>query len=168
MASPGGNPAAAVERAFAHIAATRMADLPLNNPALSVEAVDFRPWDGVWLGVMITPWAINLMLLPGPGTTFRSLAVGQNQSWAFPCGDYEFMGGVDDELGAYQSCSLFSPVFEFASQDDARAVAGAALASLFRVDPAMATDPVLPAGSLAERPMSRRGFLGGGLLGRRK
>ena len=34
------------------------------NPALSVEAVGFRPWDEHWLGVLVTPWFMNLWLMP--------------------------------------------------------------------------------------------------------
>ena len=30
------------------------------NPALAVEAVGFRPWEDHWLGVMVTPWFMNL------------------------------------------------------------------------------------------------------------
>ena len=41
-----------------------MQGLGFVNPALRVEAVAFEPWDGHWLGVMVTPWSINLLLLP--------------------------------------------------------------------------------------------------------
>ena len=29
-----------------------------------LEAVGFAPWESHWLGVLVTPWCINLMLLP--------------------------------------------------------------------------------------------------------
>ena len=32
-------------------------------PAIDVEAVAFAPWESHWLGAMVTPWCINLMLL---------------------------------------------------------------------------------------------------------
>src|SRR5512143_3606548 len=40
----------------------RMQGLPFLNPALQVDAVDFAPWEAFWLGVMITPWFVNLTL----------------------------------------------------------------------------------------------------------
>jgi len=147
MQPEGEDPAAAVEAAFSRIAATRMAGLPLNNPALAVEACCFRPWDGLWLGVLVTPWAINLMLLPGGNPAFRRLGADQRQTWKFPSGEYAFHGAEEAGLGAYQSCSLFSPVFEFAGQDEARAAAAAALVALLAAP--------------APRPISRRAFFGG-------
>lgn len=146
------DPAAAVEAAFARIAATRMAGLPLNNPALAVEACGFRRWNGLWLGVLVTPWTVNLMLLPGGNPAFRRLGADQRQTWTFPSGDYDFLGAEEAGLGPYQSCSLFSPAFEFAGQDEARAAAAAALVALLAPPDDAAPRP---------RPISRRAFLGG-------
>jgi [NiFe] hydrogenase assembly HybE family chaperone len=147
------DPASRVERAFAAIAATRMAGLPLCNPALAVEACGFRPWNGLWLGVLVTPWAINLMLLPDGNPAFRRLGADQRQTWTFPSGDYAFHGAEAAALGSYQTCSLFSPAFEFAGQEAARQAAHAALDAL------LASPPAAP--TAAARPMSRRAFLAG-------
>ncbi len=57
-----GDPSARLVAAF-EAAAVRMRGLPIVNPALAVEAVGFAPWEGHWLGVMVTPWFINLTLL---------------------------------------------------------------------------------------------------------
>jgi [NiFe] hydrogenase assembly HybE family chaperone len=167
------NPAPAVERVFNRIAATGMAGLPLNNPALRVEAVGFLPWNGVWAGVLITPWAINLMLLPGDGNVFRALLLDEKQTWRFPSGDYEFMGGKDDDLGPYQFCSLFSPAFEFDAHEDARAAAEAVIEELMSVEGTAVEDAAtaqerarLEGRPLVELPVSRRNFLRGGFLGR--
>jgi [NiFe] hydrogenase assembly HybE family chaperone len=127
-----------VERVFGHIAATRMAGLPLNNPALRVEAVGFRLWQGDWLGVLVTPWAISLMLLPGGSGAFRELGADERQCWRFPSGAYDFMGSCEATLGPYQLCSLFSPAFEFATHEAACATAHAALDSL--LEPAAAAE----------------------------
>ena len=50
---------------FSRIQAERMADVPLLNPALTVETVGFRLWQDSWLGVLITPWSMNLLALAG-------------------------------------------------------------------------------------------------------
>jgi [NiFe] hydrogenase assembly HybE family chaperone len=167
------SPAPVVERVFNRIAATGMAGLPLNNPALRVEAVGFRPWNGVWVGVLVTPWAINLMLLPGNGAIFRALLLDEKQTWRFPSGDYDFMGGNDEELGPYQFCSLFSPAFEFEAHEDARAAAEAVIEELMSVEGTAADDAAavqerarLEGRPLVEQPVSRRNFLRGGFLGR--
>lgn len=163
--------AIALESAFRRIAATRMAGLPINHPRLTVEAVGFRSWEGKWLGVLVTPWAVNLVLLPGGDPEFAALAVDRRQTWRFPSGEYDFMGGDEEECGAYQFCSLVSPIPEEGIPDQAaaRAMAAEVLVRLF-ADPAddvvMApTKPGTPSRSMFSGPLSRRGFLSGGLAG---
>jgi [NiFe] hydrogenase assembly HybE family chaperone len=112
-----------LESAFNRIWKQRMTDVPMLNPALVVEAVGFREWQGHSLGVMITPWFMNLMLLPGDGDDWSALPSGAIEVHAFPSGRYEFIVGDEDEIGAYQMCSLFSPVFEFADHEAAVATA---------------------------------------------
>lgn len=144
------DPTAALESVFATIAATRMADVPLCNPALRVEAVGFRRRaDGHWAGVMVTPWAINLLCLPG-AADWPALAAGSRCDWSFPSGDYEFIVAEEASLGNYHLCSLFSPAFEFADHESARTTAQAAVEALF-VAPAPPPAPPAP---------SRRAFLG--------
>lgn len=115
---------------FERIAATRMAGMPLCNPALDVEAVGFRAHGGGMVGVLVTPWSINLVLLPAPGTP--PLATGERVSAGFPSGSYDFMGGEEPECGPFRFCSLFSPPDGFADQAQARAVALEVMAQLFQ------------------------------------
>lgn len=171
------DPTEALRACFAGIAASRMAGLPVCNPALDVAVTAMQPWAGEWLGVLITPWAISLVLLPGDGGSFRELSLGQSQSWVFPSGDYDFLGNREEGFGPYQSCSLASPVFEFASQDDAIAFAGAALSALLQPAEAQLAAQAhddREAARLDGRPLppgpqtvSRRAFLRGALFGER-
>jgi [NiFe] hydrogenase assembly HybE family chaperone len=147
-----GNPAEAVESAFIAIAGGAMRDMPLNNPTLRVEAVGFSLWQDHWVGVLITPWAMNLMLLPCGNPELRVLGGSAVQHWRFPCGAYEFHGGWLEGLGPYQSCSLFSPPAEFPDQDSARAVALEIMAALFRPEAELRPAPAT---------LSRRAFLRG-------
>lgn len=157
---------AGLEAAFRRIAATRMAGLPILHPQLAVEAVGFRSWQDKWLGVLITPWAINLVMLPAGDPDFSALAIDRRQTWRFPSGEYDFMGGDEEECGAYQFCSLISPVPEEGVMDQAaaRALAAEVLVQLF-TDPAddVAMRPAAPAepASRLAGPMSRRGFITG-------
>ncbi|MFV0664042.1 [NiFe]-hydrogenase assembly chaperone HybE [Denitromonas sp.] len=141
------DPARVVASIFRRIHAERMASLPICNRALSVAVPAFERWQGDWVGVLIAPWAINLLILPGGGV-FEALSVGMRQRWSFPSGDYEFLGSEEVGLGPYQSCSLFSPVSEFDSQDEAVAVARAALAGL-----------LVPPPEACRVPLDRRAFL---------
>jgi [NiFe] hydrogenase assembly HybE family chaperone len=138
--------------AFRAIHATRMRGLPFVNERLAVEAVGFRLWNERWLGVLLTPWFMSLVLLPAdaPGARWQALKKGASAAYAFPAGVFEFIGGHEDAIGEFQSCSLFSPVFEFADQATARLAAEAALAALFdEPDRARAA------------PVSKRDFLRG-------
>lgn len=122
---------AALVAEFREIHASRMRDVPFTNRALHVEAVDFRLWEGQGLGVLITPWMMSLVLLPGPADDWSGSATGESVVMHFPSGEYEFIHACRPGLGPYRSCSLFSPMGEFASQLQAKEVARAVLVELF-------------------------------------
>lgn len=139
-----------LERVFVGIQHTRMQGLDeLLNPLLQVEAVGFRYWQGWRVGVLITPWFMNLMILPdsrplparGEGETAYVLEL--------PEGAIAFLFSHERELGDYLMCSLFSPVKEFADQQTARLAAQEVLKLLFTDQPA---EPV--------PDLSRRRFFG--------
>ena len=163
---------AGLEAAFERIAATRMAGLPLNNPALRVQAVGFRPQEeGHLIGVLIMPWAINLVMLATTPSRELHLAADCRRDWNFPSGCYEFMGGEEPECGAYQFCSLFSPAFDFRDQQGAVEMAQELMRGLFAEAPSDAVpqrEAARMAGhSVLEIPTTRRGFLQGVLGARR-
>lgn len=121
---------------YQKIATTRMRGIPLLNPALGVEAVGFDQVEcgatddpgridkvqAAAIGVLITPWFMNLVWLP-----LQQLDYTARVGCKFPryvgskC--FEFIGAHEPEIGGYESCSLFSPVFVF--EDHATAVATA-------------------------------------------
>lgn len=152
------NPAARLESAFRSIHEGRMRGLPLANEALAVEAVGFAPWDAHWLGVLVTPWCMNLVLLPREAAAWQSAPAGAKLAYRFPAGMYEFVSGREDAIGEYQACSLFSPMFEFADHATARLTAEAARAALF--DAAHADPATVPPAAPGAVSPSRRAFLG--------
>jgi [NiFe] hydrogenase assembly HybE family chaperone len=155
-------PAERLEAAFRDICVQRMQGLPFVNPQLRVEAVGFRRWEGRWLGVLITPWFMNLVLLPDDPGRWRTLPQRAEASYSFPAGVFDFIGGFEPAIGEFQSCSLFSPVFEFDRHDVARATAEAALAALFDAGaPAGAEVAAAPLETAAPKPVSKRDFLRG-------
>jgi [NiFe] hydrogenase assembly HybE family chaperone len=160
------NPAVAtLEAAFARIAVTRMAGLPLNNPALCVATVGFVPWEDSQVGVLITPWAINLAAVSDDRHVLR-LGTDVRRTWRFPSGEYELMGGEEPECGAFQFCSLFSPAFDFADQGSAVATAEEIMRVLVSAEPVVDDAQALQTArlngtSVLQAPVSRRGFLRG-------
>lgn len=123
-----------LEAAFSEIARTRMADVPILNPALRVEAVGFRAWEGRWVGVLVTPWSINLVLTSGQDAPLIPLALDEKAVWNFPSGAYEFIGLNEPTTGTCHICPLISPPSDFATHDEARAVAHEIISALFAED----------------------------------
>ncbi len=122
---------------FTDIQHTRMQGVPVVNDALSVNADHFIGWQGYYLGVLITPWFMNLMLVPATEETRDDLnnrRVATKQTHGFPSGAYEFIVGAEDALGHFQSCSLFSPMFDFQDQQAAIETAAGVMAGLMDVE----------------------------------
>jgi [NiFe] hydrogenase assembly HybE family chaperone len=126
-----------------------MAGLPICNEALEVEAVGFRPFGELVVGVIVTPWFANLVAVAAEGGT-------QPLRLRFPAGDVEFNVSALAGFGSLASCSIFSPMSDFVDHEAAREAAQAALAALF--DPHLHEAP----SPRAERgAMDRRALFGG-------
>lgn len=156
---------------FTEVFHSRMRDLPMVNQALHVQAVGFQPHEGGFLGILIAPWFMNLVLLPGPAHV--ALKAGAKEVLAFPSGDYEFMHASREMVGPYMACALFSPMGDFTSQLQAVDVARAAMAELFKPENRSETDRAAEIRALREAELAppaepdamptRRTFISGGL-----
>jgi [NiFe] hydrogenase assembly HybE family chaperone len=148
----------ALERVFTEIAQTRMRGVPVQNPALQVQAFGFLPEPDdkdMLLGVLVTPWFMNLVRLPTRASSSgkKLLAVGKKAHRAVGHESFEFVGASEADMGAFEVCSLFSPMFEFANHAAAADTANEILNVLrMPVKPTAITPPTVP---------SRRGFLFG-------
>lgn len=148
---------------FTHIGETAMCDLPIYNHALRVDAIGFQLTDKGLLGVLITPWFINVMLLPEHKQP-ASLPLGQRVTHELASGEHAFTVGEDDELGHYDFLTLASPTLRYKSQQVARDAAQKALHKLL-------TSPEQAASAIPEQPVhfasaeekgrERRAFLRG-------
>jgi len=118
---------------FSRIQQERMQGLPFLHPGLQVQAVDFQSWQGDLLGVLITPWFMNLVLLPSEQDWPHHQVGAKSQHW-FPSGEYEFTDGEETGIGPYRMCSLFSPMQAFENQDAALETARAILPALMDGD----------------------------------
>ena len=140
---------ARLETVFRDIAATRMEGVPLLHAGLQVQAVDFEPEPepegDCALGVLVTPWFMNLMRLPLGAA--QVLAPGQVGPQRLGEHRLRFIGAHEAAFGPYEMCSLASPMFEFADQQAAVATAREVLVRLRSSATPNAPDP------------HRRGFL---------
>ena len=141
-----------IETCFQTIRDTRMDGVPILNEALQVRLLGLRPWQEHHLATLLTPWFMNLILIPFEAGE-EPVATGVKRSFRFPSGSFEFIRGEEPEIGPYWMCSLFSPVFEFADQETAEACALAALDVLFEeAEQASETEAGLQAIWRGERP----------------
>lgn len=123
---------------FNEVFHAKMRDVPLVNHALHVEAVGFQPHDEGFLGVLVAPWFMNLVILPHPDRA--ALSPGEKETLRFASGDYEFIHNTRPEVGPYLACSLFSPMADFTSQLQATDVARAVMLELFKAENRAETD----------------------------
>ncbi len=107
---------------FETIYVEHMRDLPIVNKALQVEAVGFHDYHSHQLGVLITPWFMNLILLPGTDD-WSDTSQGDTSSIEFPSGRIEFAVSHDKVLDTYLSAVLFRSVADIADQATARKLA---------------------------------------------
>ncbi len=149
---------AQLETTFHQIHTERMQGVPVVNEKLTVKATEFYPWKDYQLGILITPWFMNIMLLPNDTPADNMLLpndtpadkvadkqdnithdspfskerykVGATQNHVLPSGSYEFVTGYEESIGFFESCSLFSPMFDFTDQETAELTAKEALLAL--------------------------------------
>lgn len=164
------DPSPRLEALFRRIWETAMHDLPFVNPALAVEAIGFRRVQGDWVGAVVTPWFINLFLLPGGGELWQDTAGGEHRQVEFPVGRLEFIAETtasDDHAltTAYQYCPLITPVQDIPDQAAARAAAEAVMLAVLAPPGSVAADAAVATAAVAptdtESPPARRAFLRG-------
>lgn len=142
---------AELEATFERIRVECMADIPILNDAIRVEAVGFRAHHDHFVGVLVTPWFMNLMLVPADPDASPGVKAGSTSLHAFPAGEFEFIAGYEEGFGHFAMCSLFSPMFEFADHAAAAETAAAVMEGIMTADEEQADTTAAPA-----RPMSRR------------
>jgi [NiFe] hydrogenase assembly HybE family chaperone len=116
----------------------RMRSLPVHNPALEVSVNGLRRCVGGHAAVICTPWCMNILFVPQAP---EHAAEGSTRDHAFPSGSYPLIRGFLDGIGVIESCSLFSPMDDFAAQHAADAVAIEAIEALFALPQGKAEEP---------------------------
>ncbi|EIE50146.1 rubredoxin [Salipiger aestuarii] len=129
-----------LEADFREIYNAKMRDVPIVNKSLQVEAVGFARHGDTLLGVLVSPWFMNLILLPDAGQDWSGLKAGRKEVVSFPSGEYEFIHNTRETIGGYKACSLFSPMHDFKRHKDATDVARAVRIALFQDENRAETD----------------------------
>lgn len=119
-----------LEAHFEHVYRRSMVDVPICNTALSVASVGFREWNGQALGIVLTPWFMNIVLAPLEDTAPVTGKSGDAKSVWLPAGKVDFLVGELDGFGLLLMCSLFSPMDDFSDHEAALATASAAMDAL--------------------------------------
>ncbi len=104
------NPQPLLERLFGLIAEREMRALPFYQPQIPVRACGFQLFERQWVGALLTPWMLSLLVLPGPGQTWPRRPVGSRLALALPCGNLGFTVGEVAGCGQYLGGSLLSPL----------------------------------------------------------
>lgn len=104
------SPAPQLEAAFQAIAESSMQHLPFFQPQIPVKACGFQLFEDQWIGCMLTPWMLSLLVLPGPDQVWQQRAVGEKLALSLPCGNIRFTVGDISGCGQYLAASLMSPL----------------------------------------------------------
>ncbi|MEH6628633.1 MAG: [NiFe]-hydrogenase assembly chaperone HybE, partial [Motiliproteus sp.] len=120
-----------IEQHYQQILEEKVRDLAAINPDLEVKTIGFQDLDGQILGVVITPWFMDLFLLTDELEGWRADQTGEHHFQPFPAGDFHFAHAWDAKIGAYGISSLFSPMDDFPDQATAERTALRALEQLF-------------------------------------
>ncbi|NPD00002.1 hydrogenase-2 assembly chaperone [Brenneria sp. hezel4-2-4] len=103
------HPATWLEPMFTRIAREKMQMLPFFRPGIPVKACGFTLFEQQWVGCLLTPWMISLLVLPGPRQVWPLRTPADRLALALPCGNVTFV--VGEMAGKqYLSCSLMSPL----------------------------------------------------------
>ncbi len=112
-----------LRQTFEHILQENMQGIPILNNKLQVQTLGFQMFDGRIIGIIITPWLMSLIMLPNEEDDWSGLELGKKMPIKFPAASYKFMVNEIDGVGKCKTHSLYSPMREFNSQDQAVKVA---------------------------------------------
>lgn len=115
---------------FQQIGAERILGLPIYNDKLTVEAIDFQECKGGLIGVLVTPWFMNVMLLPEDTRPYQMQELGEKVNYVLDSGEHEFVIGEDEAVGRYLFRTITSPTLCYKKQIAAVNAGSKALSTL--------------------------------------
>ncbi|MFQ2318277.1 hydrogenase-2 assembly chaperone [Aeromonas caviae] len=123
------NPAPRLVAQYERIAREEMLGLPFYHPAMPIVA-ECTLFEGQWLGCVLTPWMLSVVVLPGPGQLWPVRSSSDRLALQLPCGNLTFMVGELPETGQLLACSLMSPIDPHLGAEEGRALVSSTLKML--------------------------------------
>lgn len=122
------NPAPLLVAQYERIAQQEMQALPFYHPAMPIVA-ECTLFEGQWLGCVLTPWMLSVVVLPGPDQLWP-VRSSERLALQLPCGNLTFMVGALPETEQLLACSLMSPIDPHLGADEGRALVSSTLKML--------------------------------------
>ena len=123
------NPATLLVAQYERIAREEMQGLPFYHPAMPIVA-QCTLFEGQWLGCVLTPWMLSLVVLPGPDQRWPMRSSSERLALQLPCGNLTFMVGELPETGQLLACSLMSPLDPHLGAEQGRTLVSSTLKML--------------------------------------
>ena len=123
------NPATLLVAQYERIAREQMQGLPFYHATMPIVA-ECVLYEDQWLGCVLTPWMLSLVVLPGPDQLWPVRSNSDRLALQLPCGNLTFMVGELPETGQLLSCSLMSPLDPHLGAEEGRALVSSTLKML--------------------------------------
>ncbi|QWZ64562.1 hydrogenase-2 assembly chaperone [Aeromonas sp. FDAARGOS 1417] len=122
------NPAPLLVAQYERIAREEMQGLPFYHASMPIVA-ECVLFEGQWLGCVLTPWMLSVVVLPGPDQLWP-VRSSDRLALQLPCGNMTFMVGELPESGQLLACSLMSPLEPHLGAGEGRSLVSSTLKML--------------------------------------